>query len=501
MEAKKKISKEKLLTLTKEQKLKLLDVLEEKKARKKRERTAFVPHEGQISIVKSVAKIRMVTAANGSGKTALAVNEVLWAAQGYNPITNKYTKVPATIYVVLDSPEKVQDVWIKELKKWAVIEEEQLHKMGKPYYTRITFPNGSNIRFIFHLMEPLAFESIELDWCFLDEPPPRELFIAMLRGGRTKGFEARYMLIGTPLAQPWMRIFYEEWEKGLHSDTEFFKMSTAANSANLNEGYIEAFSRHLTDREKATRLHGDFWSTDSLALASVFKRQHHVVPAASLPADYKTWPAVIAFDPHTSKPIHACLLLAGPDEQLVYEAEFKQKMLPRDVAKWMKLEWMSKYHVLDIISDSSGQADFTGGEAFKSFLEVMRSEGVLARATSYNEKSDEDFLTRLQEALYIPEAGASKLKINNTCLGLIKDIENVAWKPIKGTEDFQPKLEIGNKDYLACLKYALAANLTFESAKRKIIRPPNYRPNPTKIGKVEERWLAERNKSKLDDDW
>ncbi len=493
-----------LAALTREQKYEVLEALEEKKRRKREQRAAFKPHEEQLLIIRATASKRLLLCGNGFGKTAMGANEALWAVNGFNPILNTHTAVPAKVVVVLDAPEKVADVWLPELRKWQSIEDDQLAKLGKPYYSKISFPNGSELRFMFHLQEELAFESLETDFVILDEPCPRSIWIALLRSGRKKGRKPRFLLLGTPIAQAWLREYHQEWLAGNFPDTEFFKGNTEANRVNLADGYIEDFSRHLTEREKATRLQGEFFNTDGLALSELFNRKTHVVTEAQLPGDWRTWPAVISSDPHPNKPTHACTLLAGPDGQMLYAAERQAKQIPREWAKWVKGNWLVQYLVADIITDNFGSGDFTGGEGFKSFVEVWRSEGVRVRPTTYDEKSDADFLERIQEALYIPEEGKKpKLLILASCTGIIKDIENVAWQAQKGTEEYKPKLEIGNKDYLACLKYALAAKLTYGNAARKITRPPGIikqatQQGPRKLGTVEAGWAA---KKRAKSDW
>lgn len=492
----------KLKSLTKEQKLALYDAIQLKKELVKQRREAFKPHAGQLPIITSDAKIRMVTAGNGFGKTALAVNEALWAASGFNPIVNKTTFVPAKIIVVLDSPSKVADVWLPELRKWAVINEEQLFKDGKPFVSRITFKNGSEMRFMFHLQEDLAFESIEADTIIFDEPPPRNVWVALLRAGRTKHREPRYLMIGTPIAQPWLREYFVDWEKGNYPDTQFFKGLTEQNKHNLADNYIEDFSRHLTERERKTRLQGAFFNTEGLALAELFNRQRHLVKEAQLPDDYKpSWPAVIAIDPHPNKPTFACVVVAAPDGTKYYVAETAQKVIPREFGRWLQLNWLAQYNIKDIVCDSLGNSDFTGGEGFKSFIEVLNSMGIRVRATTFDEKGDDVFLTRIQDGLFIPDQGEPTLKILNTCVGLIRDVENVSWMAQKGTETYKPKLDIGNKDYLACLKYALASNLTYDNSRRKIIRPPNHSPfggNKKQPGVFQRRW---RQETDTEDDW
>lgn len=444
------------------------------------------------------------TVQRNSGKTALGVNEAMWALDGYNPITGKYTPVPARIVVLLDSPEKVGDVWLPELKKWRAIDDEQLHKRGKPYITEITWHNGSTVRFMFHEQSPMSFESLEADFVVCDEPPARNVWIALLRSGRKKNSKARFIMIATPISQAWIRQYYVEWEKGNYPDTEFFKGSTIQNAANLAEGYIEEFSKHLTEAEKRTRLHGEFFNTDGMALAGLWKREKHLVREADLPPNYKQeWPHVISVDFHPNKPLYACIIAAAPDGKRYYVNEYAKKILPREFALWLKQNWLVEYRVVDIIGDNYGSGDYTGGIGFKSAIEVMNEVGVRIRATTYDEKGDDAFMERLQEGLFVPDLGEPMLQFLLTkSAGVIRDIENVQWKKIKGTEDFQPKLEISNTDYLACLKYALAANLTFDNARRKIHRIVSNSPWAGKSkdgGYMQRNWAAKKDMD--DDDW
>jgi hypothetical protein len=499
-------AKQKFAHLSVADKLKLLDVIERKKALKRESRDVFVPHVEQRAVALCDKKVRIVTSGNGWGKSAYGCNEAIWAESGVNPIRNINTHVPCRIIVVLDAPSKVADVWLPEIKKWTNLKEDQLWKDGKPFISRITFPNGSEIRFMFHLQEALAFESIEAQLFIFDEPPPRDVWVALMRAGRTKGHVARYLIIATPISQSWLREYHSAWTKGEFPDTEFFAGTTEANRKNLADGYIEDFSRHLTEREKRTRLEGAFFNAEGLALSDLFKRDQHLVPRASLPDGYeRDWAYVIAIDPHPEKRTYACLLAVSPEGRKYYVDETAQKVVPRDFGRWLQENWLNRYNIRDMVCDSAGKTDFTGGEGFMSFIEVLNSMGIRVRGTTFDEKGDVDFLTRIQEGLYIAEGGEPKLQfVKEASFGIVHDIQEVAWKPIKGSEVYQPKLEISNRDYLACLKYALATNLTFEGAKRRVIRPAGgrseWRGPQRKQGTFEARWQRDRKpKDDFDD--
>lgn len=468
------MDKNKLAHLSREEKLRLLDLIEEKKRRLRESRAVYVPNEGQLPIHKSQKRVRVVFSGNGAGKTALAVNEMIWAAQGYNPVTEEFTKVPAKIVVVLDRPEKIDEVWLPELKKWYNLKAEQLHKDGRHYVSRITFTNGSQVRFMFHLQDAMAFESIEAQFIIFDEPPPRPIFIALMRGGRTKGRKAKFLLVGTPIAGSWLREdIYDPWMKGELPDTECFRFGTAVNEHNLSEGYIEDFSRHLSDKEKLIRLQGQFFDLDGLALAHLFKRHVHVVDHIN---EELIDNCVVAIDPHPNKKHVALLVGIDREGQMYVLDEYASKDIPRVFARSLKDRWWGQWKLFDIVCDSLGSTAMSGGEGNKSFIQVLNEEGVRARPTRYEDKDDESWIIRIQNALAIPKEMDNfgrfipKLRLLSHCTNTIHDIETVSWQKYKNVDEYKPKLDITQKDYLSCLKYALACNLMPGKKKTKVWR-------------------------------
>lgn len=474
-----KINVNKLKSLTKEQKLALYDKLQKKKELQKQQRDVFKPHDGQLPVLLSKKPIRVVTAGNGYGKTALGTNTALYAVKGYNPITKAYTKVPCTGVVVLDNPIKVKEVWLKELAKWTALEEVEMLKNGKPHVNELVFKNGSRIIFMFHDQEELVFESIELDWAIYDEPPPRHVFIGLSRGQRTRGSKPWQLIIGTPISAAWIRKdLYEPWIAGLNPDIEFFRGATEQNRANLAEGYVESFSRLLTADEKLIRLEGQFFDLGGLALAHLFKDDVHQINPFYIPRD---WPVIVAIDPHPSKAHVALALLIDPSTARKYViSELSAKATAAQFAEMLLEKFSTKFRVVDWVCDSLGAADTTGGEGFKSFIQVLNDHGIRVRSTSYEEKDDELWIERIRSALEIPQLSDNfgervpNLRIFDNCDKIIRDIKNVSWLKHKQLNENKTKLDISNKDFLACLKYALAASASF--------RPGGQQARPVKLG-------------------
>lgn len=470
------IDPKKVQALSREEKLKLLDLLDEKKRRQKIHISPYQPNPGQLQVHMSKKKVRLVVSGNGAGKTVLGTHEAVWAAQGYNPVSGLYLRVPRRVVVVLDKPDKVGDKWVPEIRKWFDTATWNMAKNGKPYISSIHLPNGSEIKFMFHEQDELSFESLEVDDLIFDEPPPRHVYIALIRGMRNKDHAARILIIGTPITGAWLRKeIYEPWADGEAEDTECFRFSTTVNKENLPEGYVEWYSSKLTEKERKIRIDGEFFDLDGLALAHLFKRDYHLVAKSTYEFQKEKFPCVIAIDPHPSKK-HVAILMGSDDFGLVVLKEISLKLVPRQFAKELR-NWFQGYRVIDIVCDSLGSSEGTGGEGFKSFIEIMIEEGIRCRATTYADKNDEDWIARIQDILAPPADGekdsfgnrpVAALRVMDTCYGVINDIETVEWAKLRNSEDFKPTLAIERKDFLACLKYALATNLSVKKGKSAV---------------------------------
>ena len=474
--------------MSREDKLRHIDLIAEKKRRMRDSRAVFKPNSGQMLVAMSEAQTVLVAAGNGSGKTAFGANRAMWRANGYDPVKDKFVPVPRRVVVVLDHPDKVADKWLPELRKWFNIEEGECHKGGKPYINRISRPNGSEIKFMFHEQGELVFESIEADDVIFDEPPPRSVYIALLRGLRNRGKDPSILIIATPISGAWLREeIYEPWLNGELKDTECFKFGTSVNEANLPEGYVEWYGSKLTDKEKQIRLHGEFFDLSGLALSHLFKREAHIIPKDDVEWD-ESWPCVVVFDPAPAK-AHVAVLMGCDDNNYLYVLdEYKEKTDGRTFSRHViEQGWFEKYRVLDIVYDSLGNSENLMGEGYKPFgvllnEELREAEIGRARATTGSDKDDEDFVERIKDSLLIPTKANNvgtyvpKLRFLSNCVGSINDIETVKWLENKATKENKPKLDITKKDYLACIKYALATNIYHKKKKDKVYyaRKPAY---------------------------
>lgn len=448
-----------LSKLTREEKLALLDEIEEKEKRLKKAKVLYKPNSLQDKVHSSGKRIRLVTSANGVGKTCLGTWEGYWTATlGSTP--QRLAKglpvlpTPNKGAIILDAPDKV-DRWLEEFRKWHDTSEWVFLKHGKPYVTEIQLPNGSHWVFLFHLQEPLAFESFEADYAIFDEPPPRHAFVGLQRSLR-RSDHSWSLIVGTPLAQAWMKKdLYDPAMKGERDDIEVFKAGILVNQDNLGKNYIENFSKDLTEAEKRVRLHGDFAHLDGLALAAYWKPEYHVIERFDWP---RMWPCVVAIDFHPSKPCTAILLGVNKLDEFYIIKTFKSSSPPRVFAQEIKA-WYAGYKLQDIVCDSLGSTPKTGGLDNESFIQVLNKHGVPVRPTTFKDKKEDSWVKNIQDLLYIRDTKLGKrpgIYVFEDLKEIINEIESVQWARNRNNEEMRGHLDIGNKDLLSCLKYALA---------------------------------------------
>jgi len=452
--------------LTKEEKLKLIQALEEKE-RRKNTRQEFVPHSGQLAVLKSQKLTKIVTSGNGWGKSTFAVNLIHARALGIDKWNKRSTKVPLRIVVVLDHPDKIEEVYSTEYRKWHPLEDlVTQHKHGKPYVTEWVYKNGSSVKFMTWQQDLVTFESIQFDLAVYDEPPPRPIFIALSRGQRDKRVQPETVIVGTPVTSDaaWLREdFVQPWTEGKRNDIECFTGGTVENEHNLQKGYIERFSALLTEKEKRVRLQGEFSSIEGLAFGHLVNDTTHQISKEVVNWDY-SWPVVVGLDPHPTKSHVAVMVGRRPyDDKLFVLKEISEKATARNFASTL-LGWATGYRVVEWICDSLGSAETTGHEGFRSFIEVLNECGIRVRATTFDEKLHEDAVNRIREMLALEDSGppihemSPRLKfIEGQVPRAYKELKNISWVYDKKRELNKPKLDSARLDYFSALTYALSS--------------------------------------------
>jgi len=462
------MAKRDLSKLTKEQKLELIQALERKEQIEKRRRNKFKPTDKQRTILESTAKIKISTAGNGFGKSALGVNLLHARCTGYESWSGKTTKVPIKAVVLLDNPSKIDAVWRTEYNKWHDLQEIKEDKQGSPHVKMWTFKNGSTVRFMTQEMDQLNFESAQFDLLIIDEPCTRPQWVGLMRGQREKGVQAETIMIGTPISHEhqWIKQdLIEPAKEGKLRDVEWFTGSSYDNNANLDSEYLERFESLLTDAEKRVRLHGEFSAMESSVFGHLMAQHTHLMSKDAIQWDY-SWPVVVAIDPHPSKAHVAVMVGRRPiDDKLFVLKEIEGKETARNFAKLL-LNWTAGYNVQDWVCDSLGSSESTGQEGFKSFIQVLNECGVRARATTYQDKQHQDAVERIREMLAFEDSGpplfekSPRLRfLDGTAYKAYRELANITWQYNKNEAINKPRLNSSKLDYFSALTYALSSRI------------------------------------------
>ncbi len=436
----------------------------------------YTPNVIQDSVHKSPKFIRCLFSGNGVGKTTACINEAIWTNVGTHP-HRETARLPNTVIIVLDDASKSDSVYVMELKKrrWYDVTRLEFDKKGKAYTQEIRFPNGSNIVFMSHQMDEEKFESIQASAVIFDEPPPRKLYIALMRGQREKDMKPWIIFAGTPRGRhaPWMYDeLYEPWENGTDPDIECFFGSTDDNLMNLDPDTIKRWESKFTAEELATRRHGKFEFLSG-QIFDTFSKETHVVNDFNWP---RHWPVIVAVDPHLRKDHNAVILGVTPDEEVYAIREYACPLAGRKACRWfLHILDKSGMNVRAGICDNFGSIDMyedSASEEKKSFIKMWNEEALkmnrpkfMIRPTSKKEKRDDEWIEDMKDWLRVEqthEGMRPRFMVFKSCVKLIRNFATYVWDEHTGrkADVGEPKeAPLGtNQDYLMCVKYGLAMN-------------------------------------------
>lgn len=467
----KKITREYLASLPPEEMNELLALAEEK-IKDGRKDQEYAPNIVQDAVHRSPAFIRALFSGNGVGKTTACIQEAKWTATGTHPY-RETARIPNTTIIVLDDSSKADTVYLAGLRKrnWYDVSKLKLEKHGRAHTQEVTFPNGSNWVFMTHEMAEDKWESIECACVIFDEPPPRFIYIALLRGMREKDMKPWIMFAGTPRGRnaPWMyKEIYRPWKFGEDDEIECFFGSTTDNIQNLDPETINRWKKRYNAKELATRLHGSFEFLSGRIFDS-FSREHHVVKDFPFP---KNWTCLLAVDPHLRKNHCAIVLGIDPDGELWVLRELETTLAGRRAAEFF-IRACEAFNIKAAICDNFGSIDmFDGGNGEKkSFIKIWNEEAarlnrirLSIRPTTRAEKRDDEWIEDMKDLLNLETDNdgqvRSKFHVFESCVKTIDNFETYIWDEHTGRKaDLgEPKEDpLGsNQDFLMCVKYAIA---------------------------------------------
>lgn len=465
------ITRATLESLSAEELLELIEMSNNVSAKDKKE-IEYVPNNVQAQVHSSPAFIRALFSGNGVGKTTACIKEAIWTSTGTHPY-RETARLPNTVIIVLDDASKADTVYMAELRKrnWYDISKLKLDKKGRAHTVEVTFPNGSNWIFMTHQMDEEKWESIQCACVIFDEPPPRFIFVALMRGMREQDMKPWMMFAGTPRGRnaPWMyKEIYSPWKKGSTNEIECFFGSTHDNLHNLDPDTIKRWEAYYTKEELKTRLYGSFEFLSGRVFDG-FNADLHVEEDFPWP---KKWPVIVAVDPHLRKNHVGVVMGIDPDGDVWVIKEIETHLAGRRAARYfLTLLTSQGYNVRASVCDNFGSVDmYEDGEEKKSFIKLWNEEALKMnrarlsiRPTTRAEKRDDEWIEDMRDWLRLEESHEGlrpRFHVFKSCVKLIDNFETYVWDEHTGRKaDLgEPKeTPLGtNQDYLMCVKYGLA---------------------------------------------
>lgn len=428
----------------------------------------YQPHEKQRLFHVAPHKIRFLCGGNRSGKTESGVWEDVAHATGrypdWYPIEKRIKVANRGRVIVTDF---VKGGAVYEEKLWKYLPRELVHSIKKTMKgamerVEINHISGgiSTIEIMTHEQDDMVFESWSGHWAHFDEPPPRNKFIATMRG--LIDYKGRAWLTLTPINQPWM---YDDFIAKENGDVYFIQVDMRDNPHNTEEE-IASFEAMLTEDEKESRLHGKFRHLTGL----VYKEFDPVVHL--IPNDFKRdprWPVFFVLDPHDRRAHCGIWATVDPFGIIYIIHEIKHAATIKDLCKEiLKREAMFKIkssEVVRILDPNKGRTP-TSAQGLRLCDEFAKYS--LYFNTSVNDDIPTGHLAVAEKLHYnrkLPVEMTNRPKmyfVKDETVETVRMFQTYIWDDWKSSEkEKKEKPKDLNKDFPDCVRYLVMSNPVF----------------------------------------
>lgn len=351
--------------------------------------------------------------------------------------------------VAKDFTKGVGEVIIPFLEEWldpTLVARKIRNTMGIPFKWELK--NGSVFDILTHEQTTEQFEGWKGHLAWFDEPPPRDKYIATLRG--LVDFKGRVWLTLTPLTQPWI---YDEVYTRADSKRIFVVTMDIRDNKHLGEDAIKEFELSLTEEEKEARLHGRFLHLTGL-IYKEFDPNIHIVET---PRINPTWTKYFAIDPHERMPT-ACLWLAvdQQDNHWVYDELWLADMDIEQIAHAIKVQEGEQKAQIRLIDPHNDKDNAVAG-GFNIRKELMKHGVFTERANSDPALGK----ARIRQALkprysHVLKSEIPQLRISRNCSQTIYEFQHYIWDEYRRNKeeyDLKERVKKKNDHFMDCLRY------------------------------------------------
>jgi len=259
-------------------------------------------------------------AGNKSGKTTaatvvaaeLGVGRQLWVGEGRPPLLRPFRSPSIGAFFAEDFSSH-EETTLPHLFTWIPLREVKALLKGQDGSTRrIVLHNGTVIYLRTYDQGYKKAEGKDYDWMVFDEPPPRDVYTAGMRGLVATG--GRAFIAATLLSEVWL------YDEGEQPHVRMFEASIYDNPW-LDEAAREDFVRTLTEEEKGIRVYGRPSTLTGAVYPYFADRAPFVTEHKQFywdPVRERAWPIILAIDPHERRPLHCMWGYLTPDDGILW---------------------------------------------------------------------------------------------------------------------------------------------------------------------------------------
>lgn len=443
--------REKLMELPIEDLREMAEIAEELEARDEREAAKYYVPNGKaeqfIKLVGSDEKfVNMFIGANGTAKTATGANIVANIVFG---IQNDYFKGLPLFenfpYIkkgrIISDPTTIKEKIVPELIKWLPRNTyqnfpEKLYetsKEGKYYASKFIFNNGWVIDIMSNEQDVKSFESVDLGFLWIDEPMPKDKFLASLARGRL-GMIVFWTY--TPLFQSgWIKDWMDDHLADGDADYVEAEMEDNCKIHGVR-GYfehksIQRIADSMPEDEKEARVFGKFGHLLG-RVHKKFNRKIHVIKPFHL--DEKEWTTYKAIDPHPRVSDHVLYLSVNKKGTKIVSGELLSEGLVKMLYQRMldfetKMGFRMEARIIDpsaYVDDQHRKEKSVGSQLFDMGEHYIKGSKNLMAGIK---RTEDAFDYEMVGGRFIREP---ELFIFDICPTTIKQLEEYVWDEHRG---------------------------------------------------------------------
>lgn len=396
---------------------------------------------------------RAIFGGNRSGKTTAGGMEFLFHITGlypkWYPEHLRYNRAVKGRVVAKDFLKGVGEVIIPFFEEWldmSLVARKMRNPMGVPIKWQLK--NGSVFDILTHEQSTESFEGWKGDVVWFDEPPPRDKYVATIRG--LVDYSGRHWLTLTPLTQPW--IYDDIYTR---ADGKRITVVTVdiRDNKHLTERAIHEFESQLTEEEKEARMHGRFMHLTGL----VYKEFNPEIHICEPPKVSPSWSRYFAIDPHERKATACVWLAVDPRDNIyIYDELYLKDMDIEQICHAIHAqegELVPQVRLIDPHADKDNA--IAGG--FNVRTELMKYGVYCQRGNSdpaLGKARIRQALTPRYNNLFKTEM--PQMRVSRTCRNVIYEFQHYLWDDYKRNKEeygLKETVKKKNDDFMDALRY------------------------------------------------